>query len=101
MEDREKTWVCEKCGGTVGIGQFPLCKGNYSDHGEWTGAEEPMEAIADEMLTDEPGAATFTSRREMMKFLDKENLQPHTNRDPLPKTARGTGGRMLFFDMHK
>ena len=95
-----KTYVCEKCGTTVRIGQFPICHGDPAEHGPWTGAEEPMEEMADEHLTDQAGEEKhFTTRRELVRFLDKENLQPHKPRDPLPKTARGSTGKLLFFDM--
>lgn len=96
----DKTWKCEKCGGTVRIGDFPLCKGRPQDHGPWATQEAPMEALSDWNLSDdEDHPAEFTTRRELHKFLDENALQPHTNRDPLPKTARGTGNKLLFFDM--
>ena len=100
MGDEEKSYVCEKCGGRVFIGDFPLCRGNPLDHGPWTGAEEPMEAVLDEHLSDQPGEAKeFTTRRELHRYLDKENLVPHKDRENHHKTARWATGKMLFFDM--
>ena len=99
----DQTYICDKCGAEVGIGQFPLCKGDPSAHGPWRGAEEPMEAIDDEMLTDEPGTIHFSTIGEKVRYMDKHNIVPHKSRDgnDLNRIARGPTGKLLFVDMGK
>ncbi len=77
----EPTVHCEVCGTDYTFGAFPFCRGNPSDHGPWIGAEEPIEALPDEHLTDEPGGITFTTMREKVRYMDKHAIQPHRNRE--------------------
>jgi hypothetical protein len=97
----EQTWLCDRCGSTVGIGQFPICHGSPTDHGPWKGAEEPMAPEDDEMLTDAPGAMRFTTVGEKVRYMDRHSIVPRRPRDgnDIGRIARGSSGRALFFDM--
>ena len=84
-------FVCEKCGGTVHIGDFPFCRGSSADHGAWTGAEEPCAEFVIEHMASDP--MTFTSRRKWVREMDKRGFEPTKFRDAPP--------RGLIFDMGK
>jgi hypothetical protein len=93
-----KSYVCEKCGVTVEIGDYPFCKGGHK--GGWYGAEEPCEEFIDENITSEPGGMTFTSKRAWVHEMDKKGHVPATFRsDPNRRIARGPTGKLLFVDM--
>lgn len=88
-----QTWLCEKCGATVGIGDFPLCRGSQSDHGAWVGAEEPLTPYEDFDLTSEPGSITISSRGDRRRIMREANLEYKRK----PKLS----GQTLYFDMGK
>ena len=100
MSDEGKTYICEKCGAKVGINQFPFCRGNPSDHGPWSGAEEPCEEFfAEHMSTD---GEHYTSKRAWVHDMDKRGFEPAKFRsDPVPKIARGSTGKLMFLDLGK
>jgi hypothetical protein len=86
----EKTYICDRCGATVKVGDFPFCRGSADDHdGGWRGAEEPMEAHYDEMLSTD--GETFTSMRAKVRFMDKHAI--------VPKETPYTGKRRQYFDL--
>jgi hypothetical protein len=41
---------CEKCGAEYGVGQFPFCKGNQSDHGVMQGFDDAFEPYVDSQI---------------------------------------------------
>lgn len=98
MSSESNTWVCQKCGAVVGIGQYPYCRGLQSDHGKWAGAEEPMEEVYCEHFSTD--GETFTSRRAMVRYMDKHALEPAKLREGQSKIARGATGKALFFDLN-
>ncbi len=89
-----KTYICEKCGGTVGINMFPFCHGDPKEHGQWMTPEHPCEEWVDEMCDGEP--RRFSSTREWVRYLDKNNIVPRDNRD-----KKIMGDKRLFFDMKR
>jgi len=100
VEDEGKSYVCEKCGVTVGIGDYPYCKGGHK--GGWSGAEEPCEEFVDDNITSEPEGMTFTSKRAWVKEMDRKGFVPAKFRsDPCSKIARGPTGKLMFMDMGK
>jgi hypothetical protein len=84
-----QSYVCDKCGSTVKIGDFPFCRGSADDHEPWRGAEEPMEAVYDEMLSTD--GEHFTSMRAKVRFMDKHAI--------VPKETPYTGKRRQYFDL--
>ena len=97
MVDEGKEYVCENCGATVRIGDFPFCKGG---HGQWSGAEEPCAEFFDEHISTE--GMTFTSKRAWVREMDRRHHVPATFRsDPMTKIARGPTGKLIFLDMGK
>jgi hypothetical protein len=91
-----KTYVCEKCGVTVGIGDYPFCKGGHK--GGWYGAEKPCEEFVDDNMAEEP--MSFTSKRAWVHEMDKRHQVPATFRsDPVRRIARGSTGKLMFMDM--
>lgn len=95
MEDEGKTYICDECGGTVHVGDFPFCHGDPSQHGPWQTADHPCEEFVDEMIADEP--KRFSSTREWVRYMDKNNIVPREN-----KTDNHIrGGKTLFFDLKR
>lgn len=88
----EKRVVYDRCGAEYGIGDFPLCHGNPSEHGVWVGAEKPCEEFYDEMVSTD--GETFTSNRAWVQYLDKNHIVPRKNNQAIR-------GGSLFFDMGK
>jgi hypothetical protein len=78
---------CEKCGGEYGIGDFPFCKGNQSDHGAMSGFDDAFEPYVDVQLLDrkdprcdgvnERGVrgVTINSRSERRAWMKRLDLQ--------------------------
>jgi hypothetical protein len=97
--DEGKEYVCDSCGATVRIGDFPFCRGVAANHGDWTGAEQPCEPFFCEHVSED--GETFTSKRAWARYLDKHNQQPAEYRSERAQhiVARGSTGQSLFFDM--
>ena len=84
-----KTYICERCGGTVRIGDFPICHGNPSEHGPWVGAEEPLSPYFDEMISTD--GAEITSRGQRRQIM-RENHLEYRSKAKAP-------GKTIFLDM--
>jgi hypothetical protein len=95
---------CEKCGGEYGIGDFPFCKGDPSQHGAMSGYDDPFEPYVDVQLLDrkdprcnginERGVKgiTINSRSERRSLMKQLGLQYGSQKFE-------DRGKRLFFDM--
>lgn len=92
-----KTYICDKCGAEIGLGMFPFCRGNKSEHGAWMTADHPCEEFVDEMCDTEP--RRFSSTREWVRFLDKNNIVPREK--DRSSENKIMGDKRLFFDMKR
>lgn len=99
MATEGKTVKCEKCGGEYTFGDFPFCSGDPKDHGRWMTADQPCEEFVDEMCDTEP--RRFSSTREWVRFLDKNNIIPREKKDKRTMDNEIKGDKRLFFDMKR
>ena len=78
---------CEKCGAEYGVGQFPFCKGNQSDHGVMQGFDDAFEPYVDTQILDRKDprctsvdprgvrGVTINSRSERRGLMKQQGLQ--------------------------
>ena len=86
-EPDKKQHHCEKCHGTVRLGDFPFCKGSKGDHGPMSGFDEAFEPYVDTQILsrDDPRATAvnnlgirgvqINSRSERRALMKEQGLQ--------------------------
>jgi len=69
--------VCEKCGESVSIGDWPYCP-----HEPGNNLQQPMSPYTDDMIANSP--VEFRTISEKVRYMDRNNLVPrgeHVTRD--------------------
>lgn len=76
--------ICEKCGESVSIGDWPWCP-----HGVGNNLEHPMAPYIDEMI-DRDGPREFRTIGEKVRYMDRNAIIPRDLSEKRP-------GRKLYF----
>lgn len=104
-EPEKKQHHCEKCCGTVKLGDFPFCKGRQSDHGPMDGFDDPFEPYVDVQLLDKKDprctsvnelgvrGVPITSRSQRRQIMKEQGLQFGTQKFDEKR------GRVIYGDL--
>lgn len=82
------TAICESCGKTYTVGEWPWCP-----HGFGNNLEEPLEPYVDDNLTADPGGVEITTRSQRRQLMKEKGFEY--------RKKASAPGRTLFFDMKR